>query len=413
MRNVRLPKVAIVSPALLTVVAGFVLVGTVLFLLSSAATGTNRAIEAESVTPAGKASITSAAGASNGSFVTLNAAASSSIYKGVAIGPYVPYSNEPDEHNDGTYELLAESGVHALRIGLPWREMQPDAKGVWDANLIAQADIFINKVTAMNIKLLVVVVGSPAWASGGGGFNSPNFKDSDYADYLEQILRRYPGKIEAIEVWNEPAYSGFLETSDPGRYTSMLKAAYTRIKQVDPSVIVVGGSLYGSVYNNPDFLRGMYQNGAKDYFDVLGQHQYGDTPARASFWGSSAPPAPYAVLLDSIKNNIVSIMQEYGDGAKPIWMTETGANTATGGNGVTEQQQAAVMSEVFGYLKSGYIPTMQRIYWYNWSDGWTQGAEANQSNPEWKYGIVTPRGGPFPVPSDWYKKPAFEVFKNL
>lgn len=393
----------------------FALVSSLLLVFTRAASTSNKAYEAEAGTVTGKSAIVVHAESSGGGITLNSTRGDDNIVRAIAHGPFVPYTNTVDSQNNGTYELFAEAKVQALRIGLPWREMQPQAKGVWDENFIAQVDTFINRVSSMGIKLLVVVVGSPGWSSGGGEFNSQNFKDEDYADYLQQIIERYPEKIEAIEVWNEPSYSGFLANSDPARYTRLLKAAYTRVKQVDPNVIVVGGSLYGSVYNNPEFLRGMYENGAKNYFDVFATHEYGDTPARADVWGESVPPAPYIKLFTSIKNNLVSIMEEFGDGAKPIWMTETGANTAKGGNGVTEAQQAQAMNDAYRHLKNGTIPQLKRIYWYNWSDGWTNGPgnDANGTNPEWKYGIVTPNSGPFPTPGDWIRKPAFDAFKNL
>lgn len=384
-------------------------VGLLVFV--KAALPAAHSFEAELGTTAGATATLSESGTSGAGGVTLNASTNNSnIYKGAANTPYIPYSTDPQATDNGIFELFAESGIHALRIGLPWNETQPTAKGVWNEDIMRQADYYIQRVTDMGIKVLVVAVGSPPWASGGGAVNSPNFKDADYADYMEQLIERYPGKIEAIEVWNEPSYSGFLQNSDPARYTSLLKAAYTRIKQVDANIIVVGGSLYGSVYNNPDFLRGMYENGAKDYFDVLATHEYGDTPERAQVWGASAPPASYTPLFNSIKNNLVSIMVEFGDGNKPIWLTETGANTAGGGKGVSPDQQAQALNDAFAHLKSGAIPQMKRIYWYNFANGWTEGAEEHRNNPEWNYGIVTPRT-PFPELSDWTRKPAFAAFK--
>jgi hypothetical protein len=387
----------------------FAVLGVILLLLTSAATTGSQRFEAEAGSRSGPAQVVSGS-TTSGSGVTLNVTNNGlgPVYKGVSIPAYIPFAGEPDAIDNGIIELLAESGTHAVRVGFPWRETQPESKGQWNETLMKKADLLMSKLAALNIKVLVVSIGSPAWASGGGEVNSPNFKDTDYADYLEQLIKRYPGRIEAIEVWNEPSYPAFLSTTDPVRYTNILKAAYTRIKQVDSSILVLGASLYGSVYNNPDFLRGMYQAGAKDYFDVLSTHEYGDTPARSEFWKHPAP-VPYTVLLDSIRNNLASIMQEYGDGNKPIWLTETGANTAQV-NGVSLDKQASAVTDAYTTLKSGYLPQLKRVYWYNFANGWTQGAEVHATNVEWHFGLVIP-SSPFPTLADWTRKPAFEAFK--
>src|SRR5205814_7992043 len=76
------------------------------------------------------------------------------------------------------------------------------------------------------------------------------------------------------EVWNEPDQGNQLYFAGPNkakRYAALLKAAYTAIKQANPTVTVLGGSLVGS---NGLFLRALYAAGIKGYYDGLAVHYY-------------------------------------------------------------------------------------------------------------------------------------------
>ena len=67
--------------------------------------------------------------------------------------------------------------------------------------------------------------------------------------------------LAAIEVWNEPDQANedyFAGPEKPQRYAAILRAAYPAIKQANPSVPVLAGSLVGS---NGVFLRALYAAG--------------------------------------------------------------------------------------------------------------------------------------------------------
>ena len=90
-----------------------------------------------------------------------------------------------------------------------------------------------------------------------------------------------PGKIAAVEIWNEPnAISFYTPKPDPSGYVDLLKAAYPKVKAVDPSVVVLGGSMgsitdvAGKAINPVAYLSQMYAAGARPYFDALTFHPY-------------------------------------------------------------------------------------------------------------------------------------------
>ena len=102
-----------------------------------------------------------------------------------------------------------------------------------------------------------------------------------YGDFVAKFVARYPGKIAAVEIWNEPnAISFYTPKPDPSGYVDLLKAAYPKVKAVDPSVVVLGGSMgsiidvAGKAINPVAYLSQMYAAGARPYFDALTFHPY-------------------------------------------------------------------------------------------------------------------------------------------
>jgi Glycosyl hydrolase catalytic core len=132
-----------------------------------------------------------------------------------------------------------------------------------------------------------------------------------------------------------------------------------------PKAVVISGGLSpaatdGTNYNPADFLTDMYADGAKGNFDVLGMHPYTFPAAPASFgegsaWSEMAETAP----------SIRSIMSEYGDGAKQIWITEYGAPTV-GPQAISQADQAQELSQAIGYAREN--SWIGAFYIYTWRD---------------------------------------------
>jgi hypothetical protein len=95
-----------------------------------------------------------------------------------------------------------------------------------------------------------------------------------YASFVSYLAQRYGAQLAAIEIWNEPDQGNelyFAGPEKPQRYAAILRAAYPAIKQVDPAITVLGGSIVGS---NGAFLRALYAAGIKGYYDGLSVHFY-------------------------------------------------------------------------------------------------------------------------------------------
>jgi hypothetical protein len=135
----------------------------------------------------------------------------------------------------------------------------------------------VDQVEEFGLKLLVRVDHEPEWAG------PPPQNLNHFTDFLTAVATRYKGRIQAYQIWNEPNLAREWGNKPPNaaEYTQMLKAGYQTIKAIDPNAIIVSAGMAPTTELSeravPDtrFVQGMYNNGARPYFDMLGAHGAG------------------------------------------------------------------------------------------------------------------------------------------
>jgi polysaccharide biosynthesis protein PslG len=186
---------------------------------------------------------------------------------------------------------VAEAGaLHAriVRVELPWAVLQPHGPGELEPQALAYTDRLMDDAAAQGIAVIALIDATPCWASAApapllqacvAGADSqangwPPARPSDFGALAGALAGRYGGKMTALEVWNEPDQVNekyFAGPEKPQRYAAVLKAGYTAVKQADPRVKVLAGSLVGS---NGVFLKLLYAAGIKGYYDGIAVHFY-------------------------------------------------------------------------------------------------------------------------------------------
>ena len=180
--------------------------------------------------------------------------------------------------------------LHAklIRIGVPWSTLEPREPNHVEPRALAFLDRLTSDAAAAGIGVVMTVDSTPCWASSAPSalLRScvptrwskadawPPSDPASYAAMVSYLVARYGSRLAAIEVWNEPDQANeayFAGAEKAQRYAAILRAAYPAIKQADPNVLVLGGSLVGS---NGVFLRELYAAGIKGYYDGLAVHFY-------------------------------------------------------------------------------------------------------------------------------------------
>jgi len=203
----------------------------------------------------------------------------------------------------------------------------------------------------------------PSTMGGYAGWNQ------QYAAFMAKLAKRYEHQVRFWQLWNEPdgGYAGlpiFGTVSEAcsgqrrlqgRRYADMLKVAYPAIQNagaarrmwvltagmtagtgptLDKNGVNSGAPWCGNHYLvEPawEFVRGMYENGGRDFFDIFAIHAY-DQNAYAA--GGIAGKV----------NQLVSEMTQANDADRPMWVTEFGAaayTTSDGGRLLDPNQRAS------------------------------------------------------------------------
>jgi hypothetical protein len=238
---------------------------------------------------------------------------------------------------DGEIALARALHSKVVRVEVPWSELEPLAPNQIDQRALAVTDRLVSDAAAAGIKVIALVWRSPCWASSApasilrrcvpGRLDRANGwpprVPADYAAFVAYLARRYGTRLAAIEIWNEPDQANedyFAGPSKPQRYAAILRAAYPAIKQANPNVPVLAGSLVGS---KGAFLRALYAAGIKGYYDGLAVHFYNLT-------------------LASLRS-IHEVQLANGD-AKPLWLDEFGWSSCWPRQKI-QQEQACVTTQ--------------------------------------------------------------------
>jgi len=289
-------------------------------------------------------------------------------------------------------------GVKWVRFDFDWSVMQPTPT-TYD---LANHDRVVAALAKAQIKILGLIAYTPGWANGGHTSKFfPPANPQTFANFAAFLTARYGNAgVAAWEIWNEPNLVQFWNPgADPAGYAQLLKQTYAAVKKQNARVLVVSGGL-GQPSNGGGnmearlFLQLLYGSGAAPYFDAVGNHPY------------TAPQLP----LDSTSNNWAqmfststsfrSIMAQYGDDKKKIWITEYGAPTSgtnIWGTTVSEDRQASMVTQTLA-LAASYTWTGP-TFWYNYKDFCPLGS----ADSECYYGIVRSDGTP---------KAAFDAYRN-
>jgi hypothetical protein len=273
---------------------------------------------------------------------------------------------------------IGAAGAKWLRSALQWKDVEPTSA---DNDDWSRSDRIVADAQKAGVSVIFDIDGAPGWA---GSAQSGEFSTDPqlFATFAGKVAARYRGKERVYEIGNEPNLTDEVPKPDPATYAAVLKATYPAIKAADPDAFVLTGGLAGSRStkgNIPgiDFLTGMYQAGAKGFFDGIAFHPYTYPllPTEEVNQGGRS----WSMML-----RVRALMVQNGDSAKQIWVTEFGAPT-NGPGGVSEAQQAAILTNGFNLFKTYSWGGV--ISWFDYQD---KGTDTSQHKDF--FGVVTPTG---------------------
>ncbi len=275
------------------------------------------------------------------------------------ISPFHEYVDNDftitDEVKTNLRSKLAKAkdlGASYMRTDFWWGIIQPE-KARWEWDL---ADLVIEEICKAGLEPFPILSYASAWS----GDVSPATPEERalFGQYVFEVVNRYKDKVSRWEVWNEPNIRPFwVPTPDPVLYTEVLKVAYTRAKEADPSCTIVGLCTAGADYA---FIEKCYKEGCSDYLDAVSFHHYSGRRDE-----------------DELLNEIIHvrrIMQRYGDGDKPLLITELGI-----GSGKNELMSPLPLDEHASWIMKKHLMSIaggiEQFYYFCMAD-WSMEPDA-------------------------------------
>ena len=327
---------------------------------------------------------------------------------------------------DRDLQLIQQAGFGWVKQTFAWREIEGASKGKYDWS---RADRVVNQAQQYGLRVIARVDSQPKWAGGGYPTIGPPNHMQDFADFLKAMAKRYKGHIHAYQIWNEPNLKREWgnKAPNPAAYTNMLKKAYNAIKSVDPNALVITAGLapttrWDSVaMPDTEFVKGMYNAGAKGYFDALGVHAAGykappemdpgQVANDPNFYNKGDPYCPGSrcrIYCFRHVEDLRQIMVNRGDGGRQIvvlefgWSSDPRSNSPYHWHAVSEEQKAEYLVRAYQYAKAHWSPwigLMSLIYMPK--PDWTQ------NNEQYWWSIIEP------VYPELHLLPAYVHLKNM
>ncbi len=287
-------------------------------------------------------------------------------------------------------QLAKDAGFGWVKQVFSWRNIEGAGKGIFDW---AIADQVVQAVNDRGLKIIARVDFQPAWARADGANNGPPDNYADYGDFLYAMAGRYRGRVQAYEIWNEPNLAREWGDQPPNaaEYVALLRVAYRRIKEADPSAVVITAGLAptgtGLPHAIPDvqYLREMYQAGVKSYFDVLGVHAPGYKAAPEVSPGDvDNDPALGGQRFFCFRRveDLRQVMVDNGDGGKQMavlefgWTSDPRPDSPYNWHSVSEETKAEYIVRAYQWARDHWSPWMGVMTVLSIADpAWTENDE--------------------------------------
>jgi hypothetical protein len=194
-----------------------------------------------------------------------------------------------DNADPKTYDLWMQMVGPQLKLGwlksqVRWADLEK-TKGQIDFGTL---DVILPLAAQYHTKVMLSVVTAPAWAREKGADltkNGPPADPQDYVNFVTAIVKRYPGKVHALEIWNEQNLDrewASIKGLQASQYVALLGATYKAVKAIDPNIVVISGALSPTSTSNPPkwyddyvYLDLLIKAGMLNTVDCVGAHHNG------------------------------------------------------------------------------------------------------------------------------------------
>jgi len=342
---------------------------------------------------------------------------------GFQVGVQVQGNADPEVYSIWMSEVTDKLRLNWIKQQVRWDQIEPQ-QGQYDWGML---DVTLELAAERDLKVMLSVLTTPDWAREPGNQRlaevGPPADPAVFASFLTTLLRRYPGQVHAVEVWNEMNIDrewASIYGLSAERYVEMLRAAYQAIKAVDPGIIVISGALSPTglndgvrAYDDFVYMDLLIQAGVLETTDCVGAHHNGYNIGPNVPWNRvpNDPNARFRGPFDnphhswsfySTLNGYAQRIQQAGSDI-PLCITEFGWASTEGLGGTpqnfefaddnTLEEQAAFFREAIELMDEWDFVWLAFIWNLNYGaqTGW------DPTNDNVPYSLLRPNWAPAPA----------------
>jgi hypothetical protein len=262
-------------------------------------------------------------------------------------------------------ELVRATGARTLRIDFRWALIEPE-RGRFD---FARDDRVMDAADAAGVEVLALLLFGVPWATEATDDDEhyPPDDPADFARFAAEVARRYAGRIDRYEIWNEPngGYRFWLPTlhGDAAAFAELQALAARAISGECAGCTIVSAGLFfheqlinGALEFTHDMLRA--RPDALVDIDAFGLHPYPRYPPRDDPEADGADLRSFGAMDADLRELLLR-----HDVVLPIAATELGWPVY---GSVDEARQAALLSRA---MLLGAALDWDPLCWFNVTDG--------------------------------------------
>lgn len=279
-------------------------------------------------------------------------------------------------------------GARWIRLVVSWAALEPQ-QGAYAPAELERLDALVKGLHSARVRIILTTCYAPTWAQDSALWQRPPAGIAkgaqsfyairrgaldDYGRLGTMLARRYEGRIQALECWNEPNLWRYVypqrvagdEYYGARVYLRMLRAFHAGVHRARTGVRVIAGATapvgLNDVYRTSPqrFARFLQRSGAARSFDVYSHHPY--TPGGSVNAAPGRPPNDPSTTVTLY--NLSTLLRLFP--GKPFYITEYGYNTrptaAFGGFAVSEADQARYLRRAYGIAAKH--PQVKLLVWY-------------------------------------------------
>lgn len=302
-----------------------------------------------------------------------------------------PPESTSEERMREDFRALARAGVRLLRVSFGWDDLEPER----DRYDFSPVERTLRLAEEHGVRLIPYVCYTPAWLAREGARDHEVYRSvprevGELEQLMELLARRYRGRIESWEIWNEPDNQEYW-LGTPAEYAALLAAGSRGVKRGDPDARVVLGGIAGHL----EFLEELLtEHRIAPWVDVVNLHSYSET------WS----PEPLEGITPYLAR-AAELVRTHGE-SEPLWLAEVGYSSFRRERYVSDWYsarfdfehtpafQAAVLVRVLAMARSA--PEVALIAWYELRD-LPPGTEVIGDQNNRHLGVLDPDGRPKPA----------------